>query len=177
MDQPAYFVENQTSYNKHKDISPRLSATVIRSHVKLGIEKARSMGLPEAVVDFIAEHHGNSVITWFYNEALKQEGGANEEDFTYPGNPPRSKESAVVMLADITEAASRVLKKHSAVRLEKYIQELFDNKLDHGQLSQSDLTFRELEIIKQTFVKVLVGYYHSRIEYPKPPNGEHGKDR
>ena len=174
MEQPAYFVENQTSYNKHTDLSPRLSATVIRSHVKLGVEKARFLGLPEAVIDFIAEHHGNSVITWFYNEAVKKEGGnVNMEDFTYLGSPPRSKESAVVMLADITEAATRVLKKPTAARLEKYIQELFDNKLDHGQLAHSDLTFRELEIIKRAFVKVLVGYYHSRIEYPKLPANEH----
>ena len=171
MEQPAYFVENQTSYNKHKDLSPQLSAIVIKNHVKLGIERARSMGLPQAVIDFIAEHHGNSIITWFYNEALKQEGSGNVnvEDFTYPGTPPRSKESAVVMLADITEAATRVLKKPTAPRLEKFIQELFDNKLDHGQLAQSDLTFRELEIIKQAFVKSLTGYYHSRIEYPKLP--------
>jgi len=173
MEQPAYFVENQTSYNKHKDISPRLSATVIRSHVKLGIEKARSLGLPEAVIDFIAEHHGNSVITWFYNEALKQEGeNVNKEDFCYQGSPPRTKESAVVMLADITEAATRVLKKPTAARLEKFIQDLFDSKVEQGQLSQSDLSFRELETIKQAFVKVLAGYYHSRIEYPKLPNGK-----
>jgi len=167
MEQPAYFVENQTSYNKHTDISPRLSATVIRSHVKLGMEKAHAMGLPEAVIAFIAEHHGNSVITWFYNEALKKEGAVNVEDFTYPGRPPRSKESAVVMLADITEAATRVLKKPTTARLEKFIQELFNGKVDHGQLSQSDLTFRELEIIKQAFIKVLISHYHSRIEYPK----------
>jgi putative nucleotidyltransferase with HDIG domain len=173
MEQPAYFVENQTSYNKHKDISPRLSATVIRSHVKLGIEKARSLGLPEAVVAFIAEHHGNSVITWFYNEALRQEGdNVSKEDFSYPGNPPRTKESAVVMLADITEAATRVLKKPTTARLEKFIQDLFDSKVDQGQLSQSDLSFRELEIIKQAFVKVLAGYYHSRIEYPKLLNSK-----
>jgi putative nucleotidyltransferase with HDIG domain len=167
MEQPAYFVENQTSYNKHTDISPRLSATVIRSHVKLGMEKAYALGLPEAVIAFIAEHHGNSVITWFYNEALKKEGSVNMEDFMYPGRPPRSKESAVVMLADITEAATRVLKKPTTARLEKFIQELFDGKVDHGQLSQSDLTFRELEIIKQAFIKVLISYYHTRIEYPK----------
>jgi putative nucleotidyltransferase with HDIG domain len=173
MEQPAYFVENQTSYNKHKDISPRLSATVIRSHVKLGIEKARSLGLPEAVIAFIAEHHGNSVITWFYNEALKQEGeNVNKEDFSYPGSPPRTKESAVVMLADITEAATRVLKKPTTARLERFIQDLFDSKIDQGQLSQSDLSFRELEIIKQAFVKVLAGYHHSRIEYPKLPNSK-----
>ena len=168
MEQPSYFVENQTSYNKHKDISPRLSASVIRSHVKLGIEKARSLGLPQAIVDFIAEHHGNSIITWFYNEAVKREGaGVNKEDFSYPGMPPKSKESAVVMLADITEAATRVLKKPTAARLEKFIQELFDAKVDHGQLAHSDLSFAELETIKQAFVKVLAGYYHSRIEYPK----------
>ena len=177
MEQPSYFVENQTSYNKHKDISPRLSSSVIRSHVKLGMEKARALGLPEAIIDFIAEHHGNSVITWFYNEALKQEKGTvNAEDFTYPGKPPRSKESAVVMLADITEAAVRVLKKPTAPKLEKYIQELFNVKVEHGQLSQSDLTFRELETIKQAFVKVLSGYYHSRIEYPKLPAASKSPD-
>jgi putative nucleotidyltransferase with HDIG domain len=171
MEQPAYFVENQTSYNKHSDINPRLSATVIRSHVKLGIEKARALGLPEAVVDFIAEHHGNSVITWFYNEALKREKYVDMEDFTYPGNPPRTRESAVVMLADVTEAAVRTLKKPTVARMEKYIQELFDAKVQHGQLSHSELTFRDLETIKHAFVKVLAGYYHSRIEYPKIANG------
>jgi putative nucleotidyltransferase with HDIG domain len=167
MDQSEYFVENQTSYNKHKDISPRLSATIIRNHVKVGIEKARALGLPDAVIAFIAEHHGNSLITWFYNEALKKEGRVNAVDFTYPGNPPRSRESAVVMLADVTEAAVRTLKKPTATRLEKYIRELFDAKISGGQLSQSDLTFRDVETIKNAFVKVLAGYYHSRIEYPK----------
>jgi putative nucleotidyltransferase with HDIG domain len=169
MDQSEYFVENQTTYNKHKDISPRLSATVIRNHVKVGIEKARAMGLPDAIIAFIAEHHGSSLITWFYNEALKKEGQVNPVDFTYPGNPPRSRESAVVMLADVTEAAVRTLKKPTATKLEKYIQELFDAKVSGGQLSQSELTFRDLETIKNAFIKVLTGYYHSRIEYPKLP--------
>jgi hypothetical protein len=133
----------------------------------VGIEKARAMGLPDAVIAFIAEHHGSSLITWFYNEALKKEGQVNPVDFTYPGNPPRSRESAVVMLADVTEAAVRTLKKPTAPRLEKYIQELFDVKVLGGQLSQSELTFRDLETIKNAFIKVLTGYYHSRIEYPK----------
>ncbi|MDR0598571.1 MAG: HDIG domain-containing protein, partial [Treponema sp.] len=96
MEEPGYFVENQTSYNKHRDISPERSAAVIKNHVRLGIEKARGLGLPEAVIAFIAEHHGNSVITWFYNEALKRGGGVNKEDFTYPGRPPQSRETAVV---------------------------------------------------------------------------------
>jgi membrane-associated HD superfamily phosphohydrolase len=111
------------------------------------------------------------VITWFYNEALKRGGGVNKEDFTYPGRPPQSRETAVVMLADVTEAAVRTLKKPTADRMEKYIQELFEAKIDQGQLSQSDLTFRELETIKRAFVKVLAGYYHSRIEYPRLPAG------
>jgi putative nucleotidyltransferase with HDIG domain len=167
MENPGYFVENQTAYNRHDDTPPRLSATVIRSHVKLGIEKARGLNLPEKVIDIIAEHHGNSVITWFYNKALKQETGVNMEDFTYPGSPPRSRESAVVMLADVTEAAVRTLHKPTAARLEKFIQTLIDAKVEHGQLAESELTFRDLEAIKNAFVRVLVSYYHSRIEYPK----------
>ncbi|MDR1177258.1 MAG: HDIG domain-containing protein [Spirochaetaceae bacterium] len=167
MDQSDYFIENQAAYNKHVELAPRLSATVIRSHVKIGVEKARSMALPREVIDIIREHHGNSVISWFYNEALKRESQVNIEDFTYPGNPPRSRESAVVMLADIVEAAVRTLKKPTVTRLEKFIQELFMSKLENDQLSQSDLTFRDLETIKMAFIRVLAGHYHSRIEYPK----------
>ncbi|MDR0386870.1 MAG: HDIG domain-containing protein [Treponema sp.] len=167
IDNPSYFVENQTAYNKHDDIAPRLSATVIRSHVKLGVEKARRLGLPREVTDIIAEHHGNSVISWFYHEALKRESVVNQEDFSYPGSPPRSRESAVVMLADVTEAAVRTLKKPSTARLEKFVQELIMAKFGQGQLSESELTFRELEIIKKAFVRVLAGHYHTRIEYPK----------
>ncbi|MDR3247590.1 MAG: HDIG domain-containing protein, partial [Treponema sp.] len=172
MDNPSYFVENQTDYNRHDDIAPRLSATVIRSHVKLGVERGQALGLPQAVIDVIAEHHGNSVITWFYSKAQQQESAegksdVNIADFTYPGNPPRSRESAVVMLADVTEAAVRTLQKPTAPKMEKFIQELIDAKVEHGQLAESELTFRDLEAIKKAFVRVLVGYYHSRIEYPK----------
>jgi len=169
MDQPDYFIENQAAYNKHEEIAPRLSATVIRSHVKLGIEKARRMGLPKEIVDIIAEHHGNSVISWFYNAALKKEDQVNAEDFAYPGSPPRTKESAVVMLADTVEAAVRTLKKPTMTRLEKFVQELIMSKFEQGQLTESDLTFRDLETIKNAFVRVLAGHYHSRIEYPKSP--------
>ncbi|MDR1909270.1 MAG: HDIG domain-containing protein [Spirochaetaceae bacterium] len=167
MDNPDYFVENQTLYNKHTEMNPRLSATVIRSHVKLGVEKARSLGLPREVTDIVAEHHGNSVISYFYAQALKREAQVNREDFTYPGNPPHSRESAVVMLADVTEAACRTLKKPTPSRLERFIHELIMAKFDHRQLAESELTFRELEVIKKSFVRVLAGYYHTRIEYPK----------
>ena len=167
MENPGYFVENQTDYNRHDDIAPRLSATVIRSHLKIGVEKARQLGLPEDVVDIVGEHHGNSLIMWFYKKAEELEGHVNPEDFTYPGNPPHSKEAAVVMLADVTEAAIRTLVKPTAAKIEKFIQQLIDTKVDTGQLARSELSFRDLEIIKNAFVKVLAGYYHSRIEYPK----------
>ena len=175
MDNPDYFVENQTDHNKHDEIAPRLSATIIRSHVKLGVEKAHSLGLPKDVIAIIAEHHGNSLISWFYNKAAEQEEIVNAEDFTYPGKPPSSKESAVVMLADITEAAVRTLNKPTAGKIDKFIQQLFDAKVEHGQLSQSDLSFRDLEIIKNAFVRVLAGYYHSRIEYPKQKEEQQDK--
>jgi len=167
IDNPDFFVENQTNHNRHDEIAPRLSATIIRSHVKLGIEKAHSLGLPRDVIAIISEHHGNSVISWFYNKATEQEELVSAEDFTYSGNPPRSKESAVVMLADITEAAIRTLTKPTAGKIDKFIQQLFDAKVEHGQLAESDLSFRDLEIIKKSFVRVLASYYHSRIEYPK----------
>jgi hypothetical protein len=167
MDNPDYFVENQTDHNRHDEIAPRLSATIIRSHVKLGVEKASSLGLPKDVISIIGEHHGNSIISWFYNKATENDASVSSEDFSYPGNPPRSKESAIVMLADVSEAAVRTLTKPTAIKIEKFIQQLFDAKVEHGQLSQSDLSFSELEIIKKSFVRVLAGYYHTRIEYPK----------
>jgi hypothetical protein len=167
MDQPDYFIENQAAYNKHDELAPLMSATIIRSHVKLGIEKARLLGLPQAVIDIISEHHGNSVIAWFYNEALKQEDQVRADDFSYPGNPPRSKEAAVVMLADTVEAAMRTLKKPTLAKIEKFVHELIIGKFEQGQLNQSELTFRDLELIKNAFIRVLAGHYHSRIEYPK----------
>jgi putative nucleotidyltransferase with HDIG domain len=172
IDNPDYFVENQTEHNKHDEIAPRLSATIIRSHVKLGVEKANSLGLPKDVVAIISEHHGNSVISWFYNKAAEQEELVSSDDFTYPGSPPRSKESAVVMLADITEAAVRTLNKPTAGKIDKFIQQLFEDKVQHGQLSASDLSFHDLEIIKNAFIRVLLSYYHSRIEYPKQKEAE-----
>ncbi|MCL2209468.1 MAG: HDIG domain-containing protein [Treponema sp.] len=167
MENSDYFIENQTDCNKHDEINPRLSVTIIRSHVKLGVEKAHSLGLPRDVISIISEHHGNSIISWFYNKAAELETAVNSEDFSYPGNPPRSKESAVVMLADVTEAAVRTLNKPTPGKIEKFTQQLFESKIDQGQLSASELSFNELEIIKKVFVRVLAGYYHSRIEYPK----------
>lgn len=166
VDQSEYFVENQTGTNKHDDINPTLSASIIKSHVKKGVEKARSLHLPQVIIDVISEHHGNSVIAYFYNEAKEKDPSLTPEDFSYPGNPPSSKESAVVMLADTVEAACRTLENPSVSRLEKFITQLVNAKMEHKQLDNCDLTFKDVTKIKQAFVQILVGYYHSRIEYP-----------
>jgi putative nucleotidyltransferase with HDIG domain len=179
MEHPEYFVENQTGYNKHDDINPRLSAAVIKSHVKRGVEKCRQLHLPEEVINIVSEHHGNGLIAYFFSEAKKQEENIDQEDFSYPGSPPGSRESAVVMLADTVEAACRTLEKPTASRLEKFINQLITVKVEHHQLDHCDLTFREIDIIKNAFLQILGGYYHSRIEYPdqkdpdnKPPAKE-----
>ncbi len=169
MDQPDYFVENQTHYNRHSEIKPRLSATVIRSHVKLGVEKARAMNLPDEVVDIISQHHGDGLISYFYSQALKEDGRADKDDFRYPGEPPKSREAAVVMLADSVEAASRTLKKPTLAKLEQFIEDMIMDKFNQGLLAESELTFRDLKIITNSFVKILAGHFHSRIEYPKIP--------
>jgi len=166
LDQPEYFVENQAGENKHNDLNPSLSASVIKSHVKRGIEKAYQLRLPKQVIDIIAEHHGNSVIAYFYNEAKKKDPSVAPEDFSYPGNPPVSKESAVVMLADTVEAACRTLEKPSVPRLDKFIQTLITGKIEGHQLEKCGLTFGELTVIKDSFVQVMASFYHSRTKYP-----------
>lgn len=166
IEQSEYFVENQLNMqNKHNDINPTLSASVIKSHVRKGIEKAHQLHLPQAVIDIIAEHHGNSIITYFYNEATKKDATLSPEDFAYPGNPPSSKESAVVMLADTVEAACHTVDNPTSSRLEKFISNLISQKIEHGQLDNCDLTFSDISKIKNSFVNLLTGYYHNRIKY------------
>lgn len=174
MDQPEYFTENQQGENKHNEINPSLSVSVIRSHVKHGVEKAHQLHLPPQIIDIIAEHHGNSLIAYFYNEALKKDPNASEKDYSYSGDAPSSKESAIVMLADTVEAACRTLENPSVPRLEKFIQTLITAKYEKGQLDNSGLTFKDLAIAKDAFVQVLAGYYHSRVKYPnqKDPDAE-----
>ncbi len=166
IDQSEYFVENQQGMeNKHNEINPNLSALVIKSHVKKGVEKAHQLHLPQVIVDIIAEHHGNSVITYFYNAAKEKDPSVSEEDFSYPGNPPSTRESGVVMLADTIEAACHTLDNPTSQRLEKFIDMLISQKVEHGQLDNCELTFRDISKIKQSFVNLLTGYYHNRIKY------------
>ena len=175
MDNPEYFTENQTGSNIHNEIKPSLSVSIIRSHVKNGLEKARALRLPDRVLDIIAEHHGNQVISYFYNSAKEKDPNVNPADYSYNGNPPTSKESAVVMLADTVEAACRSFDNPSVSRIDKFTQELMDAKVNARQLDNCNLTFKELNIIHSAFVQILAGYYHSRIKYPEQKDPDTGK--
>ncbi|MBE6350499.1 MAG: HDIG domain-containing protein, partial [Spirochaetaceae bacterium] len=166
LEQPEYFVENQREGNKHDEINPRLSVSVIRRHVKKGKEKAQQMRFPQEVIDIISQHHGNSVIGYFYAEAKKLDENVSPEEFSYQEDPPSSRESAIVMLADTVEASTRTLERPSVSRLEKFIRQRIMEKYEHHQLDKSALTFNDLDTILDSFVKILGGYYHSRIEYP-----------
>lgn len=169
IDQAEYFIENQTSYNKHDDLKPSLSVAVIKSHVKIGVEKAKELRLPREVIEIISQHHGSGLISFFYQRAVDAEGcdHVSPDDFSYTGSPPVSKEAAVVMLADSAEAAARTLKRPTVAKLEKFVWSIILDKFHSEQLNECDLTFRDLETIKRTFVQILAGNFHSRIEYPK----------
>lgn len=167
IEKPEYFIENQSGYNKHDEINPRLSATVLRGHVKFGLERADSLRLPQVIRDIIEQHHGTSLITYFYAQAQKESGETNAGEFRYPGPLPASREAAIVMLADCVEAASRTIKKPTLAKLEQFVKDMVMDRLASGQLSMSSLSFRDLELIQKSFVKILSGLYHSRIEYPK----------
>jgi hypothetical protein len=177
---PDYFVENQRGFdNPHENIAPALSALIITSHVKEGVELAREARLPQAIIDFIEQHHGTSLAKYFYNQALveDQDGRINEESFRYEGPKPKSKEVALVMLADSVEAAVRSLQEPTPEKIRNMVQLIIKDKLNDGQLDLSDLTFKDLDIIASSFCKVLEGIYHKRIEYPETIAREYEKRR
>lgn len=170
IEKPEYFVENQTgAKSKHERLVPSMSALILESHVKEGMEIAREANLPKRVFDFIQEHHGTTLMSYFYNKALEQ--GATEElmdEYRYPGPKPRSKETAIVMLADAVEAASRTLDDPKPSRMKSLIKKIIDSKLEAGELANSNLTFKELSAIEQSFLPVLISIFHPRVEYPEP---------
>jgi len=170
MEKPEYFVENQTgSRNKHEKLVPSMSALILESHVKEGVEMAREANLPKSVIDFIQEHHGTTLMSYFYNKALEQ--GATQDsmdEYRYPGPRPHSKETAIVMLADAVEAASRTLDDPKPSRIKSLTKKIIDSKLQAGELADSNLTFRELSAILQSFLPVLISVFHPRVEYPEP---------
>jgi putative nucleotidyltransferase with HDIG domain len=170
LEHPEYFTENQLGGNEHNTLKPRMSALVIKAHVSNGVKMAKEYKLPEMIIDFIKTHHGTSVIKYFYNKAKEQsdpeKNEIKEDDFRYDGPRPYSKETGIVMLADCVEAASRSLKSPNYQKLEQLVDKLVEARLNEGQLSRTPLTFRDLSVIKKTFLNILVGIYHSRVEYP-----------
>lgn len=168
---PQYFTENQQGgMNIHQLLTPQESAQVIIAHVSEGVALARKAGLPEQFIDIIKEHHGTSLTYYFYHKQLEKMGGdkalVDEREFRYAGPKPRSKESAIIMVADSIEAASRSLDKISEDTLMALATRLIQEKAEDGQFDNCLLTFEELAIVKATLVKTLVAYGHSRVKYP-----------
>jgi putative nucleotidyltransferase with HDIG domain len=173
---PHCFVENQSGENVHDQLSPHFSALLIVAHVRDGIELGRAIRLPQPVIDIIAQHHGTSLIAYFYHRAknIRPEGSAeidrtpDENLFRYPGPKPQSKEAAIVLLADTVEASSRALPNLSIDKLEAHIRAMLHARQADGELSECDLTMRDLGKIESSFAHVLRGVLHHRIEYPDP---------
>ncbi len=167
---PYFFIENQlTSENPHDKLSPTLSTLIITSHIKDGIELAKEHSLPNSIIDIIAQHHGNSIISFFYHKAKECSAseGCQEDDFRYDYPKPKTKEAAIVMLADSIEAGVRSMQKPTPNKIELFVKKVIKDKLEDGQLEDCDLTFKELDVISQAFTTVLNGIFHSRIEYPE----------
>lgn len=169
---PYFFSDNQFGgENPHDKTSPNLSALIIKSHVKDGVEMAKENSLPSVIIDIIKQHHGTNLISYFYQQALQENkhDDIEKNDFRYDGPKPQSREAAIIMLADITEAAVRSKKfnKNNHNRIEGFVRGLVKDKLIENQLDQSDLTLSDLDTIVKSFVKVLTGIYHQRVEYPE----------
>ncbi|MBP7807987.1 MAG: HDIG domain-containing protein [Bacteroidia bacterium] len=170
IENPRYFTENQVGeINPHTEILPEESVKIIIAHVIKGIEKAKEHKLPDAVIDFIRTHHGTTTVGWFYNNFKKEHQGEkiNEEAFRYPGPIPFSKETAVLMMADGVEAASRSLKKYDALAINELVDRIIDYKISENQLINAEITFKDITTVKKIFKKRLMNMYHVRIEYPR----------
>ena len=170
---PQYFVENQAKgRNPHDTLLPGASAQIIRNHVREGLEMASEHKLPRALRAFITEHHGTGTISYFLDKARKSGGTeGNSDDYIYPGPLPQSAETAVVMLADGIEAATRVLNEPTPQKIRDVVEHIVRQRIEQGQLRDAPLTLRQIEIVKDEFTRVLVGMYHNRIEYPTSAGG------
>lgn len=167
---PLFFVENQSYFgieNPHTKLNPRLSKMVITAHPKDGIELAKEYGLPPVINNFILQHHGEGLASYFYNQAVKEEGAENvkEEQFRYTGRKPNMKETAILMIADAVESAVRSLKNPTSEEIEKIIDKIIVERLNDGQLTDSPLTLHDIKVIAATFSRILRGMQHNRIKY------------
>jgi hypothetical protein len=173
---PSYFIENQEAGNPHDPLSPTMSSLVVISHVKEGAALARAGDLDKIIVDCIEQHHGTSLIHYFYHRALEQNAETKADNFRYPGPNPQSKEAAIIMLADAAEAASRSLDDPSPNRIREMVEMIINNKFTDGQFSECSITLQDLRNIAESLVLTLNGIFHSRIEY-KEANEQSSDDK
>ena len=167
---PLFFIENQSYFgveNPHDKLTPRLSKMVITAHPRDGVEIAKQLNLPDVLMRFMMEHHGTLITGYFFNKAVIEEGTerVNKNHFRYAGPKPQSKETAIVMLADACESAVRALKNPNLAQIEERVETLFHQRIDDDQFSECPITFQEIQIVKDTFVRVLRAIQHERIEY------------
>lgn len=169
MEHPSYFIENQRQgENPHDHISPHLSKTIILAHVKDGVEMAIKAKLGQEIIDGIKQHHGTTLVSYFYKRAQQQAEkpeDVKEEEFRYPGPKPQFKESAILMLADSIEAAARAMDDPNPVKLSHLVENMIDKKIMESQLDECDLNFVELTLIRQSFYRTILGFYHHRVDY------------
>jgi len=166
---PQYFVENQArGRNPHDQLKPDTSASIIRNHVREGLELAKEVGLPATIRAFIVEHHGTATINYFLERARQRNGSVSDPDeYAYPGPIPQSRETAIVMLADGVEAAARRMTDPTPERIREVIDRVVEERFAEGQLREAPITLREISVVKREFARVLGGMYHARVEYPK----------
>ena len=168
MNTPAYFSENQTGgVSPHEELTPDQSAKIIINHVKEGIDMAKQYKLPDRIIDFIRTHHGNSWVYYFYKKAQETEQSINEKDFQYPGPKPFSKETAILMMSDSVEAASKSLREPTVDKIEQFVNNIIDKQIDEKQFNDCNITLSEIETVKKVLSKKLINVYHLRVEYPE----------
>jgi len=168
MNNPSYFSENQlTGINPHDELNSKESVRIILNHVIEGIETARKFNIPERVIDFIRTHHGTSLVYYFYNKDLKLEIKPDEKDYMYSGPKPFSKETAIVMMCDGVEAASKSLKNPDFVKINEFVNLIVSKQISSDQFINADITFKEIELIKKVLINKLINIFHIRIEYPQ----------
>ena len=168
MNNPAYFTENQTtSVNPHNELSAEESARIIIAHVIEGIEMAKKNNIPDRVIDFIRTHHGTSLVYYFYKQASNLDENIDKADFQYPGPIPFSKETAILMMADSVEAASKSLKNPTFTIISSFVEKIISKQIEEGQFLNANITFKEIEQIKKVLKRKLTNIYHLRIEYPE----------
>ena len=166
MRRPEYFIENQKGgANVHENLSFKISSLIIISHVKDGIEIAKKHKLPKPIVDIIPQHHGTTFLEYFYRESLLRGDKISKESFRYPGPKPQTREAAIVMVADTVEAAIRAQPRQKLSKLINIIYELIKAKIDDGQFENVDLTIADINKIRNVFLKMIMGFYHTRIQY------------